>query len=259
MSASTSTQFSRAADSYNDEAIIQRQTAELLMTALPATHPTHTLEIGCGTGLLTRLLAKQFPEGIITAIDSAPGMISYCDNTHQDLTNVDWQFCSIENWSPLSPNDLTISNAALHWALPLNTALSAIHGSLHPGGQFRAVLMIAGTLNELHTSRTVVVPKLPPQETFHTTDSLTAALNSSPLEILSIDTHTLVSEFASARELLRSLRAQGLTGGPLSHGDRLLTRGELEEITAYYDRTYALPNGNIPATYEVALVAATRS
>lgn len=35
-------------------------------------HKINILEIGCGTGYLTRLLVKTFPNAAITAVDLAP-------------------------------------------------------------------------------------------------------------------------------------------------------------------------------------------
>jgi ubiquinone/menaquinone biosynthesis C-methylase UbiE len=48
------------------------------------------LEIGCGTGALTRNLALSFPKAQITALDLSPQYISHAKKKHTDLVRVNW-------------------------------------------------------------------------------------------------------------------------------------------------------------------------
>jgi ubiquinone/menaquinone biosynthesis C-methylase UbiE len=48
------------------------------------------LEIGCGTGALTRNLALSSPKAQITALDLSPQYISHAKKKHTDLVRVNW-------------------------------------------------------------------------------------------------------------------------------------------------------------------------
>lgn len=50
--------------------------------------PFRLLEVGCGTGIFTRLLAERFPEGSITATDAFPPMLEIARGRLAGLPNV---------------------------------------------------------------------------------------------------------------------------------------------------------------------------
>ncbi|MFH0880119.1 MAG: hypothetical protein V2A34_10440, partial [Lentisphaerota bacterium] len=55
--------FSAAAETYEQQARIQAGAAQKLMQiARSIPHPSQILDMGCGTGLLTRLLLTRYPE-----------------------------------------------------------------------------------------------------------------------------------------------------------------------------------------------------
>ncbi|KAH8820096.1 S-adenosyl-L-methionine-dependent methyltransferase [Xylogone sp. PMI_703] len=49
------------------------------ITPFPITPDSNVLDLACGTGIVTRLIKASSPSTLITAIDLAPGMISYLD------------------------------------------------------------------------------------------------------------------------------------------------------------------------------------
>lgn len=83
-----------------------------LLARIPDMAARRIVDLGCGTGNLTSLLAQRWPEADITGIDSSEEMIERARRDHPSTT---WRHGDIETWEPDSPLDLIFSNAALHW------------------------------------------------------------------------------------------------------------------------------------------------
>jgi malonyl-CoA O-methyltransferase len=66
--------FSKSAETYDQYANVQKAMARRLMGQLDLQHwqgrgTVSILEVGCGTGYLTSLLCKKFPDADITAVE----------------------------------------------------------------------------------------------------------------------------------------------------------------------------------------------
>jgi malonyl-CoA O-methyltransferase len=74
--------FSRAALSYDRSASVQAKVAELLLEKLLVNSNSlisgPVVEIGCGTGLVSSRLVKQFPERDFVFSDLSDSMLSSC-------------------------------------------------------------------------------------------------------------------------------------------------------------------------------------
>lgn len=93
---------------------------------------THALDIGCGTGVFTRLLAARADH--VVAIDLSPMMITVARERSAHLQNIDYQVADALAWPfPVEAYDCVASTAALHH-LPLDTMLHKIKGALKGGG-----------------------------------------------------------------------------------------------------------------------------
>ena len=215
--------------------------------------------MGCGTGLLTERLATKFPTVAITAVDPAPGMINQAIRQHLDLNKVVWHIGAADTWRAATPVDLIVSNAALHWSTDLTKTFLNLASMLKPGGTLYATLMVEGTLRELHESRFAAAPQLPPRTRMPGLMQLDTAAKSAGLSVDDLSVQPYTTHAPSSAHLLQALHLQGLTGGPLSQGERLLTRGELKALTAYYDEHFSDKSGTVTATYETALLIATRA
>lgn len=70
--------FSRAAASYDSVAELQRAVgAELLARLPPGSAPQRWLDLGCGTGFFSRVLAERLPASQGVALDIAEGMLNH--------------------------------------------------------------------------------------------------------------------------------------------------------------------------------------
>lgn len=88
------------------------------------------LDLGCGTGKLTRALANAGAS--VLGIDSSPEMLAEARATHPDL-----EF-ALERGEELPYDeefDAVFSNAALHWMPRANDVASGMARALRPGGR----------------------------------------------------------------------------------------------------------------------------
>jgi len=91
------------------------------------------LEIGCGTGAFSRLLAKR--AGQVIAIDLSPKMIEIFQQQSGQCTNIDFQIADILSWEfPVEQFDAIVSIATVHH-LPLENLLPRLKAALKPGGK----------------------------------------------------------------------------------------------------------------------------
>lgn len=135
--------FNHAAHSYDATADIQAIVAEVLLARIGDIAPRSILDIGCGTGLLTELLRKRWPEAQITAVDAAPAML---DVARAKLLSVRFLQGDAARLPLAEKFDLVISSMVLHWLKPDVLAhwkdLVAADGALH------AAFPVRGSLRE---------------------------------------------------------------------------------------------------------------
>ena len=103
-----------------------------LLNALPSDlTPRRVVELGCGGGKLSRLLADRFAQAEVTGIDGSADMLT---QAAAKPSRVRWVEADMAGWQPEESVDLIISNAALHW-LPNHADLfKHLIGALTPGG-----------------------------------------------------------------------------------------------------------------------------
>jgi trans-aconitate 2-methyltransferase len=73
------------------------------------------MDAGCGSGLLTKQLAKQVPRGKIYAVDTDSNMIKQTKNNLKSFDNVEIIQSSFTDVKLPRKMDVIFSNSALHW------------------------------------------------------------------------------------------------------------------------------------------------
>jgi FkbM family methyltransferase len=96
-------------------------------------------DIGAGTGLFTRLFAKEVgPKGKVYAVDIAPKFIKHIEKTckEADIQNVTAIVCTADSAKlpPQSVDQVFICDTYHHFEFPFRT-MASIHEALRPGGQ----------------------------------------------------------------------------------------------------------------------------
>ncbi|MDP4178964.1 MAG: methyltransferase domain-containing protein [Bacillota bacterium] len=95
--------------------------------------PKKILDIGCGPGNSTQVLADKFPDSYILGVDSSSNMI---DTAKRDYLNLDFKICDAGKELSILDNDFDVvfSNACIQWIPNHNQLLRNIMGLLKPNG-----------------------------------------------------------------------------------------------------------------------------
>jgi trans-aconitate 2-methyltransferase len=102
-----------------------------LLARVPLSAPARTVDLGCGPGNSTRLLAARWPQTELVGVDSAPAML---EKARASGVGAEWLQADIADWTPDAPVDLLFSNAALHWLPEHQVLLPRLLTHLRPGG-----------------------------------------------------------------------------------------------------------------------------
>jgi trans-aconitate methyltransferase len=106
------------------------------------------LDVGCGTGHLTKLIAEAGAE--VVGIDNSPEMIEAARAASPDINFV---VADAADFSFTEPFDAIFSNAALHWVTEAEQAVVCMAQSLKQGGRF--VIELGGKGNIAAITRAV--------------------------------------------------------------------------------------------------------
>jgi tRNA (cmo5U34)-methyltransferase len=114
------------------------------------------LELGCGTGNLSLVLARRYPQARFTFIDAAPEMLlttsARLEAKHprvaRDATFLETRFEQLDGVS--DQFDLVVSSISLHHVKDKGTLYRAVRERLQPAGTFRFSDQIRGATQELH-------------------------------------------------------------------------------------------------------------
>lgn len=105
---------------------------KFLLKQLPS-HCENILDIGCGTGAFSRLLAQHASR--VVAIDLSANMIEVAIAHSIKYPNIDFQNADILTWEfPVKQFDVIVSIATVHH-LPLEDLLPNLKAALKPGGK----------------------------------------------------------------------------------------------------------------------------
>jgi trans-aconitate methyltransferase len=90
------------------------------------------MDAGCGTGLLTKDLAKKVPSGKVYAVDIDSNMIEQARSNLRCFDNVEIVQSSFTDVKLPTKVDVIFSNSAFHWVQDHRKAFQSFWGMLKP-------------------------------------------------------------------------------------------------------------------------------
>lgn len=114
----------------------RRRPAVELLARVPPADPGLAVDLGCGSGEITRLIAERWPGAAVQGIDNSPDMLARARTGDEggDAARIEWVEADIASWSPPSPPGLLYANASLQWVDGHETLFPRLLRSLAPGG-----------------------------------------------------------------------------------------------------------------------------
>lgn len=249
--------FSAAADTYDLHARPQLALAQSVISMLPEIYPENILELGAGTGQLTRLLTERFPEVPLDAVDVAEKMVEHSREKFKRFPHIKWIVGDAQTYWGGDRYPLITSSSALHWVTDLRETCSTIYDSLEPVGFFALGMMLQGTLKELHALRADIAPEKTPAQTLPTFEEVVACLEAAGFRIERRKHSDEQIVYDNATAFLRAIHEQGVTGGKVSAGNAPLNRSELTRLIEEYQLLHACKDG-VLASYETATFLAQK-
>ena len=119
-----------------------RPAAELL-ARVPAARPRRVLDVGCGPGNSTELLATRYPQAEIVGIDSSPEMIAAA---RKRVPSADFRVADVVDYAPSTPFDVIFGNAVFQWVPGQLEVVARLLSTCPPGGAL--ALQVPDNLNE---------------------------------------------------------------------------------------------------------------
>lgn len=242
------TRFSRSLSSYNDSAYAQRHIAGRLcdMTAGQCKGKTNAgkvLEIGCGTGILTRLFITRFHPSELTLVDICPDVAAMFRDIECRFIAGDAEYCDLP-----SGQDMIISCSVIQWFEDQKAFLSRCSGLLNDKGMLAISTFGQDNLMQIKalTGTGLEYTEL---------ERFREAVTCSGFRILALEEEHINLQFNTPEEILHHLRNTGVTGISRSSW----TKGSLRKFASSYMERYRLPDGTVPLTYHPIYLIAEKS
>lgn len=231
--------FKRSVESYNENAVVQKVIVIHLQSLIEKyllDRPEKILEIGCGTGFLTRKLKSGFCPEYLTINDLVEEM---CRKTAGEL-GLDAADClvgDVETLSLSSVYDLVASASTFQWLSFPERTLEKLAKNVTTGGMLAFSVFGADNLQELKilTGKGLFYPSRKQWETWL----------SGNFEIVHVEEKRHILYFSDPVQILRHVKT---TGANATDSSQIWTKGKLQQFREAYSR-FMLSGSGYPLTY----------
>lgn len=244
--------FDRAAHSYDDAAILQREIGDRLLERLDLVklQPQRVVDLGCGTGKISEALLQRYRKAEVIGLDLAYSMVQMT-RSRGGWWRKPSGICADVLQLPLRKDsvDMVVSNLMLQWCNDLPAAFGQLCQAIRPEGLFLFSTFGPDTLKELrhswgqvdgytHGSRFV--------DMHDVGDALLQAGFRDPV----VDMEIITLTYAEVRGLLLDLKAIGANNATVGRNRGLTGKQKMQAFYRAYE-AFRQDDGKYPATYEV--------
>lgn len=251
-----SEEFSEAAPSYDQWSQAQRLIAEALLEVLPMRTPQLVADLGCGTGLLTAMLAECWHDSEFHGYDLAAGMVKHCQDDFQEKRFSFFQ-ADVESHRYSKKYDAVVSSCALQWLDNKYDGFENVWKAVNDSGYLAIAMPVAGSLSELSNAYQQTFDK-PFQGLDYKDEKYYKKLfKKLGMDIKICEVRTITAEYNSAVEALHSFKGVGAT---FHHqvNYKPLSICEVRKLARNYEKLFKLKNGKIPLSYSILLLIAEK-
>ncbi|MEW6064874.1 MAG: malonyl-ACP O-methyltransferase BioC [Bacillota bacterium] len=251
--------FCRGASTYDQYAKVQKKMAQELSNKITAVGKEfrEILEIGCGTGFLTELLAREFPRANILALDISPRMIKVAKKKLSSYSNITYLVEDGENLRINGSFDLIVSNAVFQWFNNYFQPFALYHKNLKEDGCFIFSTLGEQTFRELGQALSFLGLESP-KEALINAGELGQILKTCGFAKWTVEEQLLKDYHASARELLVGIKKIGAQSHCFSARGFCLKGGDIFKLAVFLNSRYREGKG-VYITYQVLYGFAQKS
>jgi len=244
--------FNAAADHYNSAAVLQKSVAEQMYERLELIRlePNTILDLGSGTGLAARQLARLYGKARIVQLDFALQMLTKSVQLKRWFEYRQSFVCADAARLPFTSGvfEMIFSNLMLQWCNDLESVFTEVRRALKPRGFFMFSSFGPDTLRELKSSWSAV-DKDTHVNGFIDMHDIGDALVRAGFEQPVLETEIFTLTYPAVDGVFRDLKLLGATNVNAGRRHTLTGKGRLAKVVkAYAD--FRVDN-KIPATYEV--------
>jgi SAM-dependent methyltransferase len=241
----------RVADRASEHEFLLARVADDLMERLGAINRKFAVAANLGAyhGLLGRRL-RQLP-GVekVTDVEPAARLLAQCEGPRLEVDEENLPFAE-------QSLDLVVSGLSLQFVNDLPGALIQVRRALKPDGLFLGAMLGGSTLAELRTAFLTAEEEVeggasPRVAPFADVRDLGALLQRAQFALPVADSDTVTVTYPDPMALMRDLRAMAATNALTDRRRTPLRRATLARAIAVYTERFGLPDGRVPATFEI--------
>lgn len=109
-----------------------------LTARIGAQAPRRVVDLGCGPGTMTAVLARRWPEAEVIGLDSSPEMVAAARSRENLPPNLRFETVDARTWAPEPGTDVLVTNAMLQWLPEHRRLVRGWLADLQPGAWFAA-------------------------------------------------------------------------------------------------------------------------
>ncbi len=244
--------FEKAAHSYDEAAVLQREIAERLLARLEYIKltPSRILDLGAGTGYVSKDLLQRYSRSQIVAVDISLNMLKIAAQQRHWLRKPR-VVCASAEALPFTDAcfDMVVSNLMLQWCEGLPDIFAGINRILTGNGLFTFTTFGPDTMKELrqswaqvdgyqHTSQFV--------DMHDVGDALMQAGFQQPV----VDMEMITLTYSSLSSLMKDIKKIGATNAAVNRNPGLTGKQRFTALEKAYEQ-FRTPEGRYPLSYEV--------
>ncbi|HMO17322.1 MAG TPA: methyltransferase domain-containing protein [Oligoflexia bacterium] len=237
--------FGKASRTYDHYADVHRQVATYLIRHSPWPKEDEiALDLGAGTGIVTKLVSKRHSSKALLALDISIQMLDVLRENNPGISCVQ---ADLNNSLPFQACSFSYiySSMALQWVKFSEQIVSILSNNIKLGGNFAIAVVLNNTFSKLHKTRSSIEsfnpPKLPDYK------ELCAYFSDSQLLLKNHECHTFTDSFSDIDELFNSIRGLGISG----NSETPLSRDKFLELKKRLIDSFCEENRDPYLNYEI--------